>query len=243
MAIVNTYPTVEALSQGAAELFAEKARRAVAERGRCNAVLAGGGTPRFMYELLAQAPYSGTIPWGQIHVYWGDERCVPADDKLSNQLMARQSLLDHVPIPEENIHPIVYENSPSIAADQYEKVLQATFGDQVPQFDIVFLGLGDDGHTASLFPGTEALGIQDSWVSQVYVAKLDSYRVTLTAPILNQATTIVFLVAGSTKAQVIKEVIEGPRDGRRLPAQLIQPVHGELYWLVDQSAAALLNHE
>jgi len=240
MAIVKTYPTAEALSGAAAELFAEKACLAVERRGRCNAVFAGGETPRRMYELLAGKPYCNTIPWAKIHVYWGDERCVPANNKLSNQFMARQSLLDHVPIPETNIHPIVYEGSPRVAAEQYEKILQATFKNRTPQFDIVLLGLGDNGHTASLFPATDVLNIQDQWVSQVYVAEQNLYRVTLTVPILNQAATIVFLVAGSTKAHVVQEVIAGPQDSTRLPAQLIEPIHGELFWLLDQAAAALL---
>jgi len=243
MNIVKTYPNVAVLSAAAAELFAEKACQAVEKRGRCHVALAGGGTPRLMYELLAKEPYCTTLPWDKIHVYWGDERCVPAHHNLSNQLMARQSLLDHVPIPEGNIHPIVYENSPSTAAEDYEKMLRATFEGQIPQFDVVFLGLGDNGHTASLFPDTDVLKIQDRWVSPVYVAEQDLYRVTLMAPIINQATAIIFLVAGSTKAQVIKEVIEGPRDSTRLPAQLIQPGNGELYWLLDHEAAALLNLE
>jgi len=240
MAIVKTYPNLGVLSEAAAEFFAEQACQAVEKRGRCNAVLAGGETPRSMYELLAGKPYSTSIPWEKIHVYWGDERCVPANNKLSNQFMARQSLLDHVPIPEENIHPIVYENSPSLAAEEYEKVLRATFKGRSPQFDVVLLGLGDNGHTASLFPATDVLKIQDHWVSHVYIAEQKLYRVTLTAPILNQGATIMFMVAGSKKAQVIKAVIEGPRDSTRLPAQLIEPVNGQLFWLLDQEAAALL---
>lgn len=241
MAIVKTYPNVEVLSAAAAELFTTKVCLAVEQRGRCNAVLAGGGTPRLMYQLLGATPYCQSIPWEKIHIYWGDERCVPGNDKQSNQLMARQSLLDHVPIPEANIHPIIYDGSPSLAAQQYENILRSTFGDQIPQFDIVFLGMGDDGHTASLFPGTNALKVQDRWVSEVYVATQNVYRVTLTAPVLNQAAAIVFLVAGSTKAHVIKEVIEGRQDNKDLPAQLIKPLQGELYWLLDQGAAALLN--
>ena len=240
MAIVKAYPTVEALSGAAAELFAKKVCQAVEKRGRCNVVLAGGGTPRLMYELLGGEPYCNTLPWAKIHVYWCDERCVPATHQLSNQLMARQSLLDHVPIPEANIHPIVYDGSPSRAAQQYQQVLEATFTGQPPQFDVVFLGVGDNGHTASLFPETDVLKIQDSWVSEVYIAEQDLYRITLTAPILNQAATIVFLVAGKNKAQVLKEVIEGPADTKRLPAQLIKPVQGEVYWLLDEGAASLL---
>lgn len=243
MNIVRTYPNAEVLSAAAAELFSERACQAVVEKGRCNIVLAGGETPRRTYELLAEEPYCHTIPWQNVHVYWSDERCVPSDHSLSNQFMTRQSLLAHVPIPEANIHPIAYEGSPEKAAEEYEKILQSTFGDQPPQFDLVFLGLGDNGHTASLFPDTDALDIKDQWVSHVYVAQQNLYRVTLTAPILNQAQATVFLVAGSAKAQVIKEVIEGPLDYKRLPAQLIQPVHGQLYWLLDHEAAALLNLE
>jgi len=242
VSIVKTYLNVEVLSAAAAALFAEKVCQAVAKRGRCNAVLAGGGTPRSMYELLAHKPYCKTIPWAKLHVYWGDERCVPGNHKLSNQLMARQSLLDHVPIPEANIHPIVYNSTPSMAAEEYEQLLQTTLGD-LPKFDVVLLGLGDNGHTASLFPATDVLNILDHWVSPVYVAEQDLYRVTLTAPIINQAATIIFLVAGSAKAHVIKEVIEGPIDSTRLPAQLIKPAYGELYWLLDVEAAALLNLE
>lgn len=241
MNIVKTYPNAMLLRVATAELFARKACLAVEKCGRCNVVLAGGETPRLMYELLAAKPYCSEIPWAHIYIFWGDERCVPGDNDLSNQFMARQSLLDHVPIPAANIHPIVYESSPSIAAEEYEKELHAIFGDQTPQFDIVLLGLGDNGHTASLFPHTDALKIKDHWVSHVYVAEQRRYRVTLTAPILNQAAVIVFLVAGSNKAQVVKEVIEGPPDYTRLPAQLIKPVNGELYWLLDQDAAALLS--
>lgn len=243
MAIIKPYPNAEELSAAAAELFAEKACQAVEKNGRCNVVLAGGETPRRTYELLAGEPYCHTIPWQNVHIYWSDERCVSSDNSLSNQLMARQSLLDHIPIPEDNIHPIVYEDSPCKAAKEYQEILQFTFGDKAPQFDFIFLGLGNDGHTASLFPATDALAIQGSWVSHVYVAEHNLYRVTLTAPVLNQAATIVFLVAGSTKAHVIKEVIEGPRDSTRLPAQLIEPVQGELYWLLDHEAAALLHLE
>jgi len=240
---VKTYPNVEVLSAAAAELFAEKAYQAVEKQGCFHVVLAGGETPRLMYELLAAPPYCHTIPWEKVHVYWGDERCVPADNNGSNQLMVRQSLLDHVAIPPANIHPIIYEGSPSIAAAEYEKLLQATFGVKTPKFDLVFLGLGDDGHTASLFPGTDVLSIQERWVSPVYVAAQKLHRVTLTAPLINEASTIVFLAAGSTKAHVIQAVIEGPKDSTRLPAQLIQPVHGELYWLLDHEAAALLTIE
>lgn len=240
MSVVKVYSTIEQLSLAAADLFANKIEQAVQSRGRCNIVLAGGETPRSIYEVLAENPYCTALPWQQIHVYWGDERCVPPTDRLSNQYMARQSLLNHVPIPEENVHPIVYEGSPKKAAENYEKLLRAVFVKQEPQFDLVLLGLGDDGHTASLFPNTDVLNVQRDWVSDVYIEEKNMYRVTLTFPILNQAKDIAFLVTGARKAHIIQKVVEGIQDAKILPAQFIKPVSGELYWLLDEKAAVLL---
>lgn len=237
---INVYPTIKESSLAAAEFFAQKVCQAVKERGQCHVLLAGGETPRRTYELLATTPYALALPWQNIHVYWGDERCVPSTHHLSNQSMARQSLLNHVAIPEENIHPITYEGSPSKAAENYEIALRRIFGHEIPQFDLVLLGLGNDGHTASLFPNTDVLTIREDWVSPVYLQEQNMYRVTLTVPILNQARNIGFLVSGASKAQVLQEVVEGPKDGKRLPAQLIELANGNLYWLLDEEAAALL---
>lgn len=237
---VKVYSTIKESSLAAAELFAQKVCQAVKERGQCHVVLAGGDTPRRTYELLATMPYSETLPWQNIHIYWGDERCVPSTHHLSNQAMARQSLLNHVGIPEENIHPITYEDSPSKAAENYEILLRRIFGHETPQFDLVLLGLGNDGHTASLFPNTDVLSVKEGWVSPVYLQEQNTYRVTLTAPILNQARNIAFLVSGPNKAQALQEVMEGPKEFKRLPAQLIKLVNGNLYWLLDEEAAALL---
>ena len=159
---------------------------------------------------------------------------------LSNQYMARQSLLNHIPIPTGNIHPIIYEGSPSGAAENYAKLLHATFGNQAPQFDLILLGLGDDGHTASLFPNTDVLTVQDDWVSSVYMREQNMYRVTLTLPILNSGQAIVFVVTGARKAHIVQQVVQGSQEGKSLPAQLIKPISGNVYWLLDEEAAKLL---
>jgi 6-phosphogluconolactonase len=234
------YDDYAALSEAAAGIFVQQVRQAAQTKGWFSVALAGGHTPHRTYQLLAQPRHRDRIPWGQIHIFWGDERCVPPDDPRSNARMARQALLSHVTIPPSQIHPIPCSRSPQVAAEQYEGVLQAFFGDQPPRFDLVFLGLGENGHTASLFPGTPVLAEQERWVAAVHVAEQDMDRVTLTAPLINQAAVVVFLVSGANKAAVLKEVLEGPSDPDRLPAQLIQPADGELHWLLDQEAASLL---
>ena len=234
------YNDYAALSDAAAGFFVQQARQAAQTKGRFSVALAGGHTPQRTYQLLAQPPYSDRTPWGQIHIFWGDERCVLPDDPRSNARMARQVLLDQVPIPTSQIQPIPCSRSPQVAAEMYEGGLQAYFGDQPSRFDLVFLGLGENGHTASLFPGTPVLEEQERWVAAVHVAEQDMDRVTLTAPLINQAAVIAFLVSGASKAGALREVLEGLEDSNRLPAQLIQPADGELHWLVDREAASLL---
>lgn len=237
---IKVYSTIKESSLAAAELFVEQVCQAVKERGQCHVSLAGGETPRRAYELLATKPYCENLPWEKIHVYWGDERCVAATHHLSNQYMARQSFLNQVGIPEENIHPITYEDSASKTAEKYEILLRSIFGHELPRFDLVLLGVGNDGHTASLFPNTDVLNVQEEWVSAVYLPEQNIYRISLTAPIINHARNIVFLVSGASKAQVLQEVVEGTKDVKRLPAQLIEPVDGDLYWLLDEDVATLL---
>jgi 6-phosphogluconolactonase len=237
------YDDYEALSNAAAGIFVQQARQAAQTKGWFSAVLSGGQTPRRTYELLARPPYRDHVSWGQVHVFWGDERCVPHGDERSNTRMVRQALLDHVPIPSSLIHPIACSEVPSQGAKQYEAELHDFFGEQPPRFDLVFLGLGENGHTASLFPGTPVLAERERWVSEVYVAEQKLYRVTLTAPLINQAAVVAFLVSGAAKAGVLQEVLEGPADPRRLPAQLIHPREGELHWLVDRAAGSLLKRQ
>ncbi len=236
--MIKVYPDLEALSQAAAALLVEQANQAVAARGRFCVALSGGGTPRRTYELLAAPPFKEQAPWHGVHIFWGDERCVPLNDPRSNARMAKEAWLDHVPIPESQIHPLDCAQAPAEAARQYEAHLRQFFAGRPPRLDLVFLGLGDNGHTASLFPGTPVLKETERWAAEVYVAEQDLYRVTLTAPFINQAALIAFLVAGEAKAGVLKEVLQGPRDPERLPAQLIQPQNGKLLWLTDLKAAA-----
>jgi 6-phosphogluconolactonase len=239
--MINIYADPEALSNAAADLFADTARQAVEARGRFTVLLSGGETPRHTYELLAREGYRDGIPWEQVHIFWGDERHVPPDDPRSNVRMARGALLDHVPLLAAQIHPVPYRPSPRESALEYEKLLRAFFAGGPPRFDLVFLGLGTNGHTASLFPGTSVVEEQERWVAEVYVADQDLHRVTLTAPLINEAALVAFIVAGGDKAEVLRNVLEMAPDPRRIPARLIKPVNGRLLWLVDLEAARLVN--
>jgi 6-phosphogluconolactonase len=238
--MIRVYPDLESVSRAAAALIVAQANLAVAARGRFSLALAGGATPRRTYELLAAPPLKDQAPWDRVHVFWGDERCVPPDDPRSNARLAREAWLDRAPIPGPQIHPINCARDPAAAARDYEARLREFFAGAPPRLDLVLLGLGHDGHTASLFPGAPVLEEQERWAAAVYVADGDLHRVTLTAPFINRARLVVFLVAGGVKAQVLQDVLHGPRDPARLPAQLIRPHPGDLLWLADQPAAALL---
>jgi 6-phosphogluconolactonase len=241
--MLKVYRDLEDVSQNAAKILLEAAQMTVKTQGRFSLVLSGGNTPRRLYELLAKPPYREQMPWKNTHVFWGDERCVPADDQRNNANMARQVLLDQVPIPDEQIHPIASTLPPLKAAENYQDTLKEYFKSKSAGFDLVLLGLGENGHTASLFPGTAVLDEDRYWVSEVYVANLRMWRVTLTAPILNRARKTIFLVSGAGKAWVLNQVINGPRRPKELPAQLIQPQNGDLLWLVDQAAASLIQRD
>lgn len=231
---------LEALSLAAAELFAAEARLAVQARGKFMVALAGGSTPSRAYELLARAPFHEQVPWQQTHIFWGDERCVPADDPRSNARMAHQALLDHVPIPATQVYPMICTPSPQAAAAAYEALLRDKFTKDNLRFDLILLGLGENGHTASLFPGTAVLDEQQHWVGEVFVAEEGVHRLTLTAAAINQAALVVFLVSGADKAPILRKVVQEAQNPRSIPAQLIKPVDGGLFWLVDRQAARLL---
>lgn len=235
--MIRIYNDLEALSQAAAELFMLQSRVASLVCGRFTVALSGGETPRRMYEILATSPYRERIHWSEVHVFWSDERCVPEDDPRSNSLMARQALLNHVPIPEQNIHPIRCNVSPQEAALQYEHELKEFFSKQNPHFHLILLGLGGNGHIASLFPHTSVLNENDRWVMDVYIAELGMHRVTFTAPYINQAQQVAFLVSGADKAQVLENVLEGSYQPNELPAQLIRPAGYHPLWLVDKAAS------
>jgi 6-phosphogluconolactonase len=233
---------LQAVARRAAELFVERAR-AARTRGRFTVALSGGSTPRSLHTLLAGPDSRNQVDWTQVQFYWGDERYVPPDDPESNYRMARETLLDKLPeVRPQQIHRIPTElPDPGQVADLYEQELHREFAlaaGALPRFDLIYLGLGPDAHTASLFPHTEALHVRERLVVANYVPKLASTRITMTAPVLNAAATVAFLVAGSDKAAALAAVLEGPRDPETYPAQLVQPAHGTLYWLVDRAAAA-----
>jgi len=236
------------LAQAAAEQFVTLAQEAIARRGRFSVALAGGSTPRCTYTLLGHEPFASQVDWTHVHIFWGDERCVPPDHPESNYRMARETLLDRLPIPAANVHRIPCEQAPEQAATAYEATLRAFFtegetpseGNPTPRFDLVLLGMGEDGHTASLFPGTAALHEEERWVVATYVEKLGAWRVTLTPVVLNAAAHVTFLVAGERKARRLQEVLMGPYQPDRLPAQIVRPRHGRLTWLVDTEATRLI---
>jgi len=235
--MIRVYNDLEDLSQAAAELFTLQSRQASLICGRFSVALSGGETPHRMYEILASPPYRERIHWNEVHIFWSDERYVPEDDPRSNARMAREVLLNHVPIPSDHIHPMRCNLSPQQAAIQYEQELKEFFSDQNPNFHLILLGLGTNGHTASLFPHTPVLNEKVKWVSEVYVKEQEMHRITLTAPYINQASQVVFLVSGADKAQVLENVLEGPYQPRELPAQLIRPDGKHPLWLVDKAAS------
>jgi 6-phosphogluconolactonase len=236
---VKIYTDAAVLAQATAELFARLAAEAVHVRGRFAVALSGGNTPRRAYELLAGPPFREQIAWGRVHVFFGDERYVPPNDPRSNALMARQALLDRVPIPTDQVHPVGCDASLEESAGTYEALLRGFFADD-PRFDLMLLGMGADGHTASLFPGTPALAERDRWAVGVCPPTQELCRITLTAPVINSAAVVAFQVSGADKAPALRDVLKGSRDPERLPSQLIHPTNGELIWLVDESAASLL---
>ncbi len=238
--MIRVYKDMEALSHAAAELFVVLSRQASMICGRFSVALSGGETPRRLYEILATSPYRERIHWDEVNVFWSDERCVPEDDPLSNELMARQVLLDHVPIPPGQIHPIRCDLVPREAAANYEQEMREFFSTQNPNFHLVLLGLGTNGHTASLFPQTPVLNEKTRWVSEVFIPELEMHRVTFTAPFINQASQVVFLVSGLDKSEVLVKVLEGPYQPHQLPAQLIRPKGAHPIWLVDRPASQKL---
>lgn len=238
---VQVYADAPALMQAAAEEVVTLATAAIAAHGRFSVALSGGSTPKALYALLAEPPFAGQVDWTRAHVFWGDERTVPPDHADSNYRMAHEAWLGHSGILPEHVYRIHGELDPAQAAADYENVLRTFFGaDALPRFDLVLLGLGDDGHTASLFPGTAVVHEAARWVVAHYVPKLDTWRITLTPPVLNAAATVAFLVSGSKKAARLQEVLRGPYQPDVLPSQVIRPGDGRLLWLVDEAAAAAL---
>lgn len=235
--IINNSP--EELARAGAEIFCRSAEIAVAQKGRFTVALSGGTTPRPMHRLLAGDPYRSVIPWRHTHIFWVDERMVPADHPDSNFGIARKDLLDHVPLSAANVHPMPTEFEPDQGAIQYGLQLRAFFKPppgRHPVFDLISLGLGSDGHVASLFPGQPTAETGGNWVISVKGGNPDLARLTLTFPVLNSAAQLFFLVSGKEKAAAVKAVLDGPSAG--LPAQHIRPFSRNLTWLLDRAAAS-----
>ncbi|HEX9442727.1 MAG TPA: 6-phosphogluconolactonase [Candidatus Binatia bacterium] len=230
------------LSRRAAAEFVRVTRGAAARSGRSAVALSGGSTPKALYALLAGPEFSPQIPWSEVHFFWGDERAVPPDHPDSNYRMAYETLLSKAPVPPENIHRIEAERPPEAAAAAYEQTIREFFrlaATDWPRFDLILLGLGDDGHTASLFPDNPALSEERRLAVATYVEKLGAHRITLTLPVLNHAANVFFLAAGKSKAAVLADVLR-PGPGERLPAGRVDPADGRLVWFMDQAAAAFL---
>jgi 6-phosphogluconolactonase len=242
---IEILPDAEALALRAADLFALAAQEAAAARGRFAVALSGGETPRALYRMLARQQFSQKVPWRRVQLYWGDERCVPPDDAASNYGMARDAFLKHVPLPEANVHRVPGEEGPVAAAVSYDKELRALAAlerpkSELPVFDLVLLGLGGDGHTASLFPHSDALAVEEDFAVATE-APDGSPRVTVTYPVINAARRVWLLVSGAAKAGMVAEVLEGLRVPLAVPAQNVSPVHGQITWLLDEAAAAQLS--
>lgn len=241
-------PDAASLAERAAREVLADAERAVAASGHFTLVLSGGNTPRRLYERLATSPYLERMPWDRTHVFWGDERHVPPDHAESDYRMAFEAMLAKVPLAPERIHRIEAELADAAeAAARYEATIRqvfASFGrasDGPPSFDLVLLGLGADGHTASLFPGSAAIDEPRAWVAAPYVAKFGTHRITLTPRVLDAAAHVMFLVSGTDKAEAVHAAKRGPIDPRWHPSQAIQPTSGRLTWLLDAGAAARLD--
>jgi len=246
--VVVTYqvwPNADAMAMASARKFAERVEQAVATRGLARIAISGGSTPQSTFKLLADPaqPFLATIPWDKLQLYWVDERCVPPDHPESNYGVCRELLLSKVPIPAANVHRMEGELNPEEAASRYESTLRNTMkleGAESPAFDLISMGMGPDGHTASLFPYTEGLNEIGRLAIANHVPQKDTWRISLTWPVINQGTEVVFEVTGAGKAEVLAEVLTGSRDPERLPSQLIRPSNGKLLFLLDEPAAAKL---
>ena len=234
-------PSAAALADAAAGRFVAAAGDAIASRGQFIVALSGGSTPRDTYLRLGTGALASKVMWSRVQVLWGDERCVPPDDLESNYRMARETLLDRVPVPAANVHRIHGEDDPATAAEVYETTLRALLRTPAAaRIDLVLLGLGEDGHTASLFPGSAAVHEQTRWVMAARAPAASMWRVTLTPAVINAAAEVLFLVSGAAKAGILRRVLEGPRRPDELPAQAIAPSNGRVRWCVDAAAAAEL---
>ncbi len=238
---IEVYADRRSLARGAAERWIMLYEAALADKGMFHVALAGGSTPRELYQLLSQPEFSSRIKWQYVHIYFGDERFVPPVHEESNFKMAKEALLDHIPIPSPNVHRIETEvGNPQTVASRYEAILVDKLPKSqqgIPQFDLILLGIGPDGHTASLFPGTDILQQREHFVAAVYVEQKATWRISLTFPVINAARHLLFLVAGKDKREIIREVLSSRGEEPSFPVQMLEPV-GELEFYLDAEAAA-----
>ncbi len=238
--MVKIFSDAEGLAQASARLFVEQSQRSIERSGKFRVVLSGGNTPVLTYHLLAAGTFRNQVDWSRVHIFWSDERCVPPADERSNYGMVQRVLLSYVGIPETQIFPIIGAQNPEAAATEYESMLRKYFGNGPAQFDLVYLGLGDDGHTASLFPGSAGLLEKERWVTVGQRGPEGPARITLTTEILNRTEMAVFLVSGEKKSEILNRVLTAKEPDPSLPAGWIQPLGGELIWFVDLSASVQL---
>ena len=234
---LHVLPTPEEAAQAAAGFVADLAEECVSRRGRFTVALSGGSTPHKLYRVLATPPHAKQMTWDRWHVFWGDERCVPPDHEDSNYRMAREALLDHVSIPPAHVHRMRGEVAPQEAAGEYESVLREAFQTPLPSFDLILLGIGEDGHTASLFPGTQALQEHHRLVLTNWAPHLQIHRITFTFPLINAANTVVFLATDESKAEVLRGVLEPTPGEGILPTAMVSPIHGTIQWFLTEEAA------
>lgn len=230
------------VAQAVADLFLAVGQTAICDRGEFNVALSGGNTPRAAYALLGQEPARSSLSWADVHVYFGDERCVPPEDEQSNYRMAQKAFLTSVAIPPANVHRMRGELDPAEAADEYAKLLRTNLGDQ-PRLDLVLLGLGPDGHTASLFPGTPPDTDNDKLVRAVYAESQAMWRITMTPKVLNAGRVVAFALEGAEKAAIFCAVYEDPIDTTKYPAQIVNPPDGRLLWIADDLACGIIEKE
>lgn len=237
---LHRYKDGEALSQAAAVWIAQRIAATLKKADRFTIALSGGSTPKRLHQILADSPYKEQIDWSRLHVFWGDERAVPFEDERNNAKMAYETLLNFVPVPAAQIHVMRTDISPEASASEYEKLLHQYFDKTPFSFDLVLLGMGDDGHTLSLFPGMPIVHEEKAWAKSFWLPAQNMSRITITKTITNKSAAVAFLTAGAAKAHALREVLEGAYDPDKYPSQEIKP-SGELHWFVDEAAAAGLS--
>src|SRR3990172_7176915 len=243
--VIRILPNPDEVNRLVTEEFIHLAEKAIRQKGFFSAALSGGSTPKSLYTLLGSDRYQKQVLWPKVHLFWGDERCVPPDHPESNYHMIRESLLSKISIPSENVHRMAGEKDPKLAAAEYEEQLIKFFRlskGETPRFDLILLGLGEDGHTASLFPESDALNEMQRLVATTYLPKLNAHRLTLTLPVLNESAEIYFLVAGKNKAAIVKELLGTDPTAAKFPAQRIQPADGALTSFITRDAARSEEH-